>query len=158
MTSRRKRWAAHLAAALAVLIAVLAPTPAAFAADPGQISPCPYSEGTYWCRIMVKDVTSTRFGTGKHVYVAGNVVAVTATSVTISEMHATMPPCPPGNLCGQTLDISFEYLTVKVPSWSGGRRPPLYTLVRLYGTTTQGSIKIVGFTSSVACGPLWELC
>lgn len=153
-----RRWLVHLLAVTMAALGVLAVAPpAASAADPGLLSPCSYRSGfggSYYCLVANRDVSSTRYGTGKRVYVRGTVSAVTDDTITVAELHLSNP-CVPGNFCGATLDVSFTYLTVR---WTGSHRPPYGYLVRVYGTTTPGSLAPVGYIKSSYCGPLYELC
>jgi hypothetical protein len=158
--SRGRRWLIHLLAGTMAALGVLTVAPAADAADPGLLSPCSSRSGfggSHYCLVAVNDVTSGAYGDGKRVYVTGTISAVTDTTMTVAEVHWSNP-CPPEKICGPTIDVRFDKLTVQTPGWTGVHRPPLGYLVRLYGTTTKGSLKPVGYIKTTYCGPAYELC
>ena len=146
--SRRLR-ASVLTVVLGLLsVFLLAPT--ASATDPGLLDPCHYRSGfggSYYCLVSIEDVTSTRFGTGKRVYLAeATVSAVTPNTLTVAQLRNDCPPPTPGHFCGASL--YYVYLTVP---WSGTHRPTYGTVIRLYGTTTSGTMTPTGYVKTGFC-------
>lgn len=148
-----RRWVAHLLAGAMVVLGLATLATPASATDTGLLNPCSYRSGfsgSYYCLVKIEDVTSTRYGTGKRVYLSGaTVTAVTATTVTVAQLR---DDCvyKPGTLCGQSL--YYVYLTVP---WTGTHRPPYGYVIRLYGTSTTGSLQPVGYVKGEYCPIEW---
>ena len=141
--ARVRRWLVQgLAGMTAVLgLAVLSPAPAAGAA-------CTYG-GTQYCPATIEGVAATRYGTGSRVWLdQAFVTAVTTTRVTVAQKRVVSSPCTPGSYCGQGFTITFVHLDVP---WRDGRRPTYGTQMRLYGTTTTGTLVPTGFVATGTC-------
>jgi hypothetical protein len=149
-----RRWLVHLLAGTTAVLGLATLAAPASAADTGLLDPCSYRSGfggSYYCRVNIEDVTSTRYGTGKRVYLQDAFVSgITPSTVTVSQTRYSndCTPTPDSPWCGATVTITFVDLTV---AWKGGHRPALGTKLRLYGTTIPASMTPAGYVRTGSC-------
>lgn len=148
MTIRAERWrrlvAVGLTSALMVLGPVLLAPSAASAAAPSHTGLCWYHYwfgGRHFCPADPEGVASTRYGTGRRVWLGqAEVSAVDDDSVSFA--------FPDGCEPYETFCDTFTFLSVP---WTGTHRPRAGIEVRLYGTTTEGSLTPTGYIRTGDC-------
>lgn len=77
--------------------------------------------GAVYCPITIANLKNTSYGTGIRVVLKSvTVTAVNSSTVTVAAW--ALPPCTPGNFCGQTLTLH----SLTVP-WTAASRPSMAT-------------------------------
>jgi hypothetical protein len=95
--------------------------------------------GQNYCPATISGVKNTSYGIGARVVLRGvSVTSKTTTTVTVEALEST--PCPAGYFCGAAL--ASRSLTV---AWNGSSQPRVGSVIDLYGTTTNASLKPVGY-------------
>ena len=146
----RRKLVASLTGVLIVLgLVVFAPSASAAPGTASRTGLCWYRSwfgGKHYCPADVAGVEGTRYGLGRRVWLnEANVVAVDADSVELAWPHG----CAPQDWVGCQ---DFDFLSVP---WEGSHRPRAGILVRLYGTTTKGSLIPAGYVRTGDCFYVW---
>lgn len=103
--------------------------------------------GGVYCPATIADVKSTNYGTGARVVLKSvTVTAVNPTASTVTVAAWALPPCTPGNFCGQTLTLQ----SVTVP-WTAASRPAYGDVLDLFGVTITASITPDGYITTGNC-------
>jgi len=96
--------------------------------------------GQHYCPADVQGVLATKYGTGRRVWLdRANVVGVDLHTVRLAWAQGCQEPYT----CRD-----FEFLTVP---WEGRHRPSTGIEIRLYGTTTEGSLTPAGYVNTGWC-------
>lgn len=149
--ARWQRWVVHLLAGTMVVLGLVALTPTAPAE--ALCNGRSYFGDKHYCPATIEGVTATTYGTGRRVWLSDVIVYSTPPS-TVTVFQERYQECPPGQLCGAGF---FYPVSLTVP-WTGTHRPRQGLVIRLYGTTTAGSLTPAGYVMTGDCGPRFELC
>jgi hypothetical protein len=140
---QRRLVAAVLCSLLMVLgLVTVAPSASAAPVSTSRTGLCrdrSWFGGKHYCPADVQGVLTTKYGTGRRVWLdRANVVGVDEHSVRLA-----WPLCDDLYGCNE-----FDFLTVP---WEGRHRPSTGIEVRLYGTTTEGSLTPAGYVNIGFC-------
>ena len=106
----------------------------------------PYG-GQQYCNATISAVHATSYGVGMRVVLRDvSVTAVNTKTKTVTVAALEWSTCPPDKYCGATATVAS--LTVV---WTGSPRPARGQVINLFGTTTAGSLKPVGYLTTSAC-------
>lgn len=101
--------------------------------------------GAVYCPITIANLKNTSYGTGIRVVLKSvTVTAVNSSTVTVAAW--ALPPCTPGNFCGQTLTLH----SLTVP-WTAASRPEYGDVLDLFGVTIPASITPDGYITTGNC-------
>lgn len=150
------RWLVHLLAGTMVLLGlvVLGPTVSSTAEAATLCSGRSWFGGLHYCPATIEGVAATRYGTGRRVWLDSvHVLTVRTDTVTVSQLR--QKPCSP-----DAWSCLPDYYRVElVVPWSGTHRPKVSDMVRLYGTTTVGTMDPAGYVRTGTCDPyLGDIC
>ena len=131
-------------------------TPSPVASPPTPTAACAFPtssfNGAAYCPATIANVRGTVYGIGTRVVLKGVTVTEvgSGTPSTVTVAAWALPPCTPGNYCGQTLTLQSVTMT-----WSGTSRPGYGDVLDLFGTTITASITPVGYIKTGYCPIDW---
>lgn len=131
-------------------------TPSPAPSSPAPTAACAFPttsfNGAAYCPATIATVRGTMYGIGTRVVLKGVTVTTVGQSTpsTVTVAAWALPPCSPGNFCGQTLTL--QSLTV---TWSGTSRPEPGDVLDLFGSTIAASITPVGYIKTGFCPIDW---
>jgi len=120
------------------------PTPTAVPSSPASCYALSYN-GQWYCSTTISSVKATSWGVGARVVLRD--VSVTRSEggvVTVAGLESN--PCSPGMLCGALMTT----VSLDIP-WPGTTRPPVRSVINLFGTTVAGTLNPAGYVTTSGC-------
>ena len=107
-------------------------------------------KGNWYCSATIAGIQATSYGTGKRM-VLRQVTVTDASTVGKVTVAAWANLCPPGKYCGASMTLQ----SLTLPWTTTLARPKYGDILDVFGTTTTGSLRVVGFVTTGNCPIDW---